>query len=450
VPTPHLWTFFTAASSCADDIPNHFSTIITFPNKLFLALLLTVSTAGADPVSVSRDEAIRMAFENNRELAVASLEVKRAASRQRWSGRLDNPKLEVALNGDGIGLDEGESNFEVALSQNFPLTARLKREKDVRQHQVILAEAEIAERRRELAGEVDLTIVEMLATREEIRLQNKLVNLNREILEFLRVQVKRGEVSSLEVTQSMLSGRTLEQGAKALVARETQQLLALNKIIGLDAETELQVNQGFTLPGERPSTSAELGAILTRRPDYVLALAKVGEAEAVIALEQSKKWEDVSLKLFVEGENAVDEPIGLERNTFAGVGFSIPLPLRKRNQDGIAQAEIDREEANRIIEAARFRIESEAEEAYRQRLDAWELARDASGEILGLAEKNLEDFNKAYQQGQTGLLQVQRAQEQILEVRTAATLFSGDYHRAAARVRLVTGAYPGLSVRENK
>lgn len=397
-------------------------------------------------MSVSRDEAISMAFENNRELAVASLAVKRAASRQRWSGRLENPELEVALNGDGIGLDEGESNYEVALSQKFPLTAKLKREKDVRRHQVILAEAEIAERRRELAGEVDLAIVELLATREEIRLQNRLVKLSREILEFLRAQVERGEVSSLEVTQAMLSGRFLEQAAKSLVARETQQMLALNKIIGLDAETALQVTQDVSLPGESPSTNAELGAILTRRPDYVLALAKVDEAEAAIALEQSKKWEDVSLKLFVEGENAVDEPIGLERNTFAGVGISIPLPLRNRNQDGIAQAEIDREEAGRTIEAARFRIESEAEEAYRQRLDAWELARGASGEILSLAEKNLDDFNKAYQQGQASLLQVQRAQEQILEVRTAATAFSGDYHRAAARVRLVTGAYPGLPV----
>ncbi len=387
-----------------------------------------------------------MAFENNRELAVASLEVQRAASRLRWSGRLENPELEISASGDGIGLDEDESVYEVAFSQRFPLTAKLKREKDVRRHQVILAEAEIAERRRQLAGEVDLAIVNLLATREEVRLQNKLVALNREILAFLREQVKRGEASSLEVTQTMLSGRAMEQEVKSLAARETQQLLALNKTMGLDAERSVQLEQSFAVPGEKPPTTADRGALLARRPDYVLALAKIDEAEAAIALEETRKWEDVSVKLFVERENAVDDPNGLERNTFAGVGVSIPLPLRNRNQDGIAQARIDLEEANRVIEAARFRIESEAQEAYRLRADAWELAREASGEIMSLAERNLDEFRTAYQQGQASLVQVQRAQEQILEVRTAAAVFAADYHRAAAKVRLVTGQYPGLSI----
>ena len=90
-----------------------------------VALLLSISAGRTgELVGITRTSGIELAFQNNRELAVASLEVKRAASRQRWSGRLENPELEVALNGDGIGLDEGESNFEVAISQKFPLTAR--------------------------------------------------------------------------------------------------------------------------------------------------------------------------------------------------------------------------------------------------------------------------------------------------------------------------------------
>jgi hypothetical protein len=40
---------------------------------------------------------------------------------------------------------------------------------------------------------------------------------------------------------------------------------------------------------------------------------------------------------------------------------------------------------------------------------------------------------------------VRQAQEQLLEVRGAALDFLTDYHRAEARVRLVTGAYPGLA-----
>lgn len=396
-------------------------------------------------MSVSRDEAIQTAYRNNREFAVAALEVKRAAARLRWSGRLDNPELEFSIDDDGVGSNEGEGNYEVALSQRFPLTSKLKREKDLRRYQVLLAEAEIAERRRELAHEVDEAIVEILATRESIRLQKRLVGLNREIVDFLRSQAREGLISGLEVTQASLNGRSLEQASRSLQTQETQQRIALNRLLGLDAETSVSVEEDFSLPASQPSTKAELGPILARRPDHVLALAKIDEANAAIAFENAKRWEDVSVKLFVEGEDSVDDPTGLESNTFAGFGVSIPLPLRKRNQEGIAQAEIDREEADRSVEAARFRIQSEAEEAYRLRLDAWELAREASGEILALAEENLDEFRDAYQKGQSSLLQVQRAQEQILEVRSAATQFIGDYHRAAAQVRLVTGNYPGLS-----
>lgn len=430
---------------CIDVNTKPIRTIKTFFYKLILAVFLTLSAAGEETVSVDRSEAIGTAFRNNRELAIANLEIKRAASRLRWSGRLDNPEFEFSISEDDIGLDDGEGNYEVALSQRFPLTSKLKREKDLRRHQVLLAEAEIAERRRELAHQIDEAIVELLATRESIRLQEKLVELNREIVQFLKAQADQGLISSLEVTQASLNGRSLEQASRSLQTQETQQRIVLNRLMGLDAETNVNIEQGFGLPATQPATEADLGSILARRPDHVLALAKIDEADAALAFENAKRWEDVSVKLFVEGEDAVDEPTGLESNTFAGFGVSIPLPLRKRNQEGIEQAQIDREEADRGVEAARFRIKSEAEEAYRLRLDAWELAREASGEILALAEKNLEEFRDAYTKGQSSLLQVQRAQEQILEVRSAATQFVGDYHRADAQVRFATGDYPGLA-----
>jgi branched-chain amino acid transport system substrate-binding protein len=78
-----------------------------------------------------------------------------------------------------------------------------------------------------------------------------------------------------------------------------------------------------------------------------------------------------------------DQPTGLERNTFTGIGLSIPLPLRQRNEDGIAQAKLDGEEAARSVEAARFQIRGECEEAYRVRSDAWELAGEAANGVRG-------------------------------------------------------------------
>jgi len=416
--------------------------------SIFLISLLGGSFVfGAEEtVALSRDKAISLAFANNRELRIASLEIKRAASRVQWSGRLDNPELELSASDDGVGLDEGEGIYEVAFSQRFPLTSKLKKDKGLRRWQVILAEAEVVERRRELAGAVDMALVGLLATREKIRLGREGVALNKEIVRFLEEKAKLGEVSKLDVMQTTLGGRTLEQEVKLLGTQENQQSLALKQLIGLDASTALNLSGTLELPALRPVTGEEIDVILQRRPDHVLALAKTDEARAAIALEESKRWEDIAVKVFVEGESAVDNPTGLERNTFAGVGISIPLPFRQRNQEGIAQAKIDAEAAAGGVEAARFRVKAECEEAWQRRLDSWELAREAGGELLDLAEENLAGFREAYGKGEATLTQVQKAQEQVLELRSAATTFLADYHLADARVRHVTGAYPGLTI----
>jgi cobalt-zinc-cadmium efflux system outer membrane protein len=418
-------------------------------NSIFLQiliLLLCLPVAAGDAVALSREKAIALAFANNREIKIAALEIKRAASRVQWSGRLDNPELELNVSDDGVGLDEGEGNYGVAFSQRFPLTSKLKKEKGLRTYQVILAEAEVVERRRELAGEVDRAVVELLATREKMRLGREGVALNKEIVRFLEEKAKLGEVSKLDVMQANLSGRTIDQEVKLLQTQENQQSLALKQLIGLEPTTALSLSGSLDLPASRPATEGDSASILQRRPDHVLALAKTDEARAAIALEESKRWEDIAVKVFVEGEAANDNPTGLERNTFTGVGISIPLPFRQRNQEGIAQAKIDAEAAAGGVEAAQFRVRAECEEAWQRRLDSWKLAREAGGELLGLAEENLTGFREAYAKGEATLTQVQKAQEQALELRSAATTFLADYHLAEARVRYVTGAYPGLTL----
>lgn len=399
---------------------------------------------------LTRDEAILTAYRNNPELAVAALEIERAASRLRWSGRLTNPELELGYRGDGFGNDDRESFTEVGFTQAFPLTAKLKHEKELRRYQVILAEAEIAENRRELASQVDLALIDLISTRERITVARKLVALNQEIVQFLQQQAREGVVSSLDVMQATLNGRTLEQRAKGLAAMEKQNLLQLNQVMGLDPDSPIRVESRFHVPPAAPRIDVSLQTVLQQRPDYVLAVARTDEAAAAVTLEQAKRWQDVSVGLFVEQERAVDEPDGLDGNTFTGFGISIPLPLHDRNEEGIELAEIDQKAAEKIVAAVRFQIRSECEEAFQLRRDQWQLARDASGELLQLSRTNLEEFQKAYQQGQASLLQVQRAQEQVLELQTASLEFVTEYERAAAAVRLATGSYPGLRLSSGK
>ena len=138
----------------------------------------------------------------------------------------------------------------------------------------------------------------------------------------------------------------------------------------------------------------------------------------------------------------MDEPIGVETNTFAGLGLSIPLPIRKKNEGGIEQAEVNEEAARLEAAAVRFKIQSEYASASKHQLDSWQIAQEANGEILRLARKNYDDFRLAYLEGLTGLIQVQRAHERLLELEHAALEAKIDYHKATLLVRKATGDFP--------
>lgn len=407
--------------------------------------LFAIATAPADdPVRLTANEAIRRGLESNPELRIAAFEIARSKSRARWSGRLANPEFEFSASNDFAGLDEDEAVYEIAFAQKFPITSRLKDEREVRRVQILLAEAEFAEQKRQLAYEIDQLATELLGLQAKAGRQQLLAELNEEIVTFLKDRAAAGEVSSLEVNQAMLEGRALAREAAALESQADQLSLKLAQKIGLEPGRTIELRGDLTFPDSRPARALNLEPILARRSDHAAKLIQADVARAELILENSKRWEDVAVKLFMEREHAVDEPSGLERNTFFGFGVSIPLPLRNRNEAGIEMAEIEIEAADETIKASKFEIRSEVDAALLARSAAWAQASEASGEIVKLAEKNLADFRQAYENGQASLLQVQRAQEQLLEIQTASTDLERDYHLADAALRFATADYPAL------
>lgn len=391
---------------------------------------------------LSGDEAILLAYRNNPELRLAELELRRAETRLRWAGRLPNPKLELSAGDDSLGLDENEQNLGLGFSQSFPVTSRLRDEKLLRRAQIVLARAEVAERRRALAAEVDVAALKLAVERRQIEQSRELAVVNEEVAEYLRRQAERGEASPLDVTQADLTGQTLAHQVEHAEAKERALALNLNRLLGLEPDESIEIRRPLDLPVARPNLRDSMDEVRRRRPDHLLALAEIDEALASLQLERARRWEDVTARLFVDWERETDAPGGPERNTVVGLGVSFPLPLRDRNQEGIALAKLKRARAEQAAAALRFRIRSEYEQAFRQRLATWEFSSHAAGEILRLAEKNLADSQSAHRRGQTGYLQVHRAQEQLLESKSAALEALADYHFAAARLREVSGHYP--------
>ena len=418
----------------------HLPRLIHFIFPLVLAGSLLQGQAPARALQL--DEVIRLALINNKSIVLSSLEIERAKSLLRWSGRLDNPELEFSGGKDNLGLNEGENSFKITFAQKYPFTTRLRDEKNLRRAQVVMAEAKLVEHQRQLAAEVAEIFLNQVASQRRNLHQREHAQLQISMANLLRTLEKRGEASMLDLAQAELEVRHIEQKGLIFEAGLHRHRLQLNQILGLKPESQTTVNHSLSLPSKAPNQRIPLTNILRRRPDHVLALSSIDTAGMALNLEKAKRWEDIVLRVFVEKERSTDEPIGLENNTFGGIGFSIPLPLRQKNEGGIEQAEIDGRIAQQVAAALRFNIQAEYESAYRQRLDAWQIAFDANNKILQLAKKNYDNFRMAYLDGQVSLLEVQRAQEKLMELEHDALEATIQYHQAEIHLRKVTGDFP--------
>ena len=415
-------------------------------SKFIIAALLAFSARcldGADaPTPVDPDAAVARALSANKHLHAAQLELQRAHVQLYWEGRLDNPELEFSAANDTFGNGEGEATLEISFIQKFPLTSRLRNAKELRRVQVALAHAEIDERRRTLAHQVRSACIEYAAARGKISLYSQLARTNEEIASFLSTVAERGEASQLDVAGARLSGNSLHRESKAATAESERWLGRLRSLLGLKADADLTLNVDLNLPANPPSAGLNIGTVLTRRPDYRATLIGSNVARAELTLAEASSLEDLAVKLFAEHERTTDEPGGLDDNTMIGLGFSFPLPLRRRNQPAIESARIDIAQRRLQSDAMALKIENEIAVALATRITAFEAARDASGKILELADSNLQGYRDAYSTGHATYIQVQRALEQKLELEKAALELAREYHLADIALKYTAATDP--------
>ena len=396
--------------------------------------------AGEAPLSLGQDAAVARSLAANKHLRAAEMELQRARIELYWEGRLDNPELDLSAANDVLGNAEGEAKFEIAFAQKFPLTSRLRSARELRRIQVILAEAEINGRRRKLANQVRIACVEFAAAKQKATLYSRLTTLNEEIATFLSTIAERAEASRLDADGARLAGKKLERESKAAAIESKKWLGELRALLGLKPNAKLTIDLDLTLPDSPPPLSDNLANAVIKRPDYQASLIEGNIAHAELKLAEARSLEDLTVKLFAERERSNDNPEGLDNNTLIGLGFSLPLPLRKRNRQAIESSRVKITRRKLETDAIAHRIENEIAIALATRQGTFEAAHDASGKILQLADSNLQGYRKAYSAGQASFTQVQRAQEQKLELEKAALELTREYHLAELALKFATAA----------
>lgn len=397
-----------------------------------LTLALVVTPLWAGDVTLSLREAPDYALRHNPELASAGLRIDEARARLRAAGRFANPELEFGVSQNSR---RPERALSASLTQKFPVTARLGLEKAVSRHQLAAAEAEYAEAKNRLAGEVRTSAIRYLATEAQKLLREQQLGNSRKQTELFTQQIATGEASSIDSTQADLETRQLEVELLQLESERASIVGSLRALLGTPANSRIHITGELNPPGSRPSENVSAA----QHPALSVARHNAEAAKQAEALEKAKSWEDIAVGLSGSRERMEDAPDGFSTDSFIGFKLSVPLPLWNRNEGRIAEAAAASARARMEAEALSVRSQSEVEAA-REEMTALRRVLTAMDEgLLPKTTQVEEQLRASYNAGQTPLIEVLRARARTLEVSQRRVNLLRDYHLALVRYETALG-----------
>lgn len=367
----------------------------------------------------------------NPDLAAARLRIDEVTGRMTQSGRLDNPELELGLEHNS---QFREGRFEIGFSQRFPVTGRLRIEKEITLTELKAAEAEVREVERQLVAKARELLVKVLATRLRRELLREQSAVAKEFADFLGETAAKGEGSPIDAGQARIEATRLTTELRQLDAAEAALAGELKPLLGMHAGQALQVSGQLAAP-VMPAGAADP----ENRPDYQVAALNAKAAATAVSLEQARRYDDVEGGLFAAAERTEDVPEGLENEAVIGLRFKFALPFWNKNEGAIQMAEARKRRRELEVVALGRGIQLEAEAA-RAEMNEWlHLVTEIDETLLPLASEQATLAGTAYRNGQGEIQSVLRARERSLQLAAAKLDALREFHLARIRYQAALG-----------
>ncbi len=374
---------------------------------ILILFFLSYSMAAQEPLRLTAESSVALALKGNKELVAARFLVQEAEGRARGVGRLPNPELETEVAG---GRDL-EGRVMAGVLQKFPLTGRLRLERELSGLDVRIAGLEVDEKEWQLAVATRKAFYEFVAAREAFAVSGRQADLAEAFTKSLAEGVDTGFRSKLDLQEAKLSESTLHAKVEALRGLEMEASARLSECLGLRADAKFVVNESLNLPRSIPEARPA-----GKRSDLELAELLLRSGETGVSLSQATRWEDVGVGLFVEGERFRDNPTGIEPETLAGVKFQIPLPLWQNGSGKVAEKIASRHRLNARCESLRFQVQNQVLLKYRILALRFRSAAQYGNNVLSAAREHIRESEAAYARGELSIQAVFRARERLGEI----------------------------------
>jgi cobalt-zinc-cadmium efflux system outer membrane protein len=367
------------------------------------------------------------------ELKAARLAVEEARGRLLGAGRLSNPTLSLEHQGES-GLSPRTTGL--AIDQSLPLTKRLRLERHLSAQMVEAAALEVRDLERRRIAEAQGLVVRLLALEQQRTLRERQSALAKELADFAKERSAQGEISPLDAAQALVDSQRALLAGRTLQTERVVLLGELKRLLGVPAGEDLSV--AGALPAlEMPAAAGGWG----QRPDLQGARLREEAARTDADLAKARKWEDLTAGLFAAKESQGIPGGGRDHADYVGFRISLPLPFWNKNEGQIEEKEAGTRRAALETEALAAEIGNEAAAAREEMAAHAALAAETRATLLPAVREQAERLEAAYKVGETDLLSVLRAREQLIELEAAALGSARDFHLARVRYEEALGVH---------
>lgn len=412
------------------------------------------ASAQTPPINISQPPAItaspadliRRAFEANRELAAARLDLERGRARLRQAGLRPNPTLDSEYaTGRPIGSPE-ERELSVGVAFPIEIGGRRQRRIDVATADLAVIEAEVSNRERELTRNVLAAYVEALAAARELDITERLHRLDEQMARVVRTRVEEKDAPALELNLLLTEVARLDARGALLRGRADAALITIAQLIGAPQEriTVAPAPAPFDATQVPATLEAAIAVALKRRADVIVAKVNQDAAEAGVRLAKAEAWPELTVSAAYRSSRGVTElPRPLvgrpDSDQVIAIGASISLPFFNQNQGGKAEAAVAVRQAQLRREFTEQTVRAEVTSAFR-RADAAQTALTIFEQgFLTRADDNIRVMRAAYELGEFRVTDVITEQRRVLEAQQEYTEALSERYRAIVDLRAAIG-----------
>lgn len=360
----------------------------------------------------------------NPDLIAARFRIQEAMGRLSQSGRLTNPELSIETS---QSQSFRERSLTVGFSQKFPVTNRLRLEKEISASDVEIARAEISEMERQLIAEARQAMIGYLSLTAQRRLRKEQIELVGNLSSTLQALASKGEISGLDVGLVKLENLQLTTELRQFDAQEKALNGVLKPLLGMELHSPLIMGGDL----EEMTTKA-LPTNLNRRGDIRAAKHSIIGAGKQVELERALRYDDIEVGVFASAERTEDAPQGFENEGIIGVGVSIPFPWWNNNEGKVqeAKARVHRKKAE--LTALEKAVLHKVKAAREEMIEWAGLIREIDNKLFPAAAEQMALVEKTYGEGKTDIQTLLRSREQKLRLQTSRIAAVEAFHKARA------------------